>query len=216
MVINKEPIFENCLIKTTSKKLSVPEIKSLEKEIINELKETDKFTKEEKNNNDFKLDKTVNFLTDKLDFDDQVIDNSLEENIEDSLNENKEKNIFDKKDLEDQINLQISENTDLGEVDIDFVDLNELNNDIILKEMEISVPLENNSESIILKKPNEVYYEIYREARNKAKEAKKQAIIAYLEAKNIKKTYMLDDLDYSDNDIDNEIEEVSESQLNGL
>jgi hypothetical protein len=40
--------------------------------------------------------------------------------------------------------------------------------------------------------------------------------MAYLEAKNIKKLYMLDELDYSDNEIDNEIEEVSENQLEGL
>jgi hypothetical protein len=53
-------------------------------------------------------------------------------------------------------------------------------------------------ETITLKKPNQVYYEIYRTAKKKAKEAKNKAIIAFLEAKNIKKTYMLEDLDDSD------------------
>jgi len=101
-------------------------------------------------------------------------------------------------------------------LDLEMEDLDELDSGSMLKEMEIVVPLENNSGTIKLKKPNDVYYDIYKQARNKAKEAKKMAIIAYLEAKNIKKTYMLDDLDYSDNDIDNEIEEVSESQLDGL
>jgi hypothetical protein len=51
-----------------------------------------------------------------------------------------------------------------------------------------------------LKKPNQVYYEIYKQARKKAKQAKKEAIMAFLEAKNIKKTYMLEDLDESDSD----------------
>jgi len=37
-----------------------------------------------------------------------------------------------------------------------------------------------------------------KKAREKAKEAKKEAILAFLEAKNIKKTYMLDDIDESD------------------
>lgn len=74
-----------------------------------------------------------------------------------------------------------------------------------LKEVNITklnknIPLE----TIALKKPNEVYYEIYKEARKKAKEAKKSAVIAYLEARNIKKTYMLDDIDSSDNDSDND------------
>jgi len=56
---------------------------------------------------------------------------------------------------------------------------------------------------IKLKKPNEVYYEIYKQARQKAKLAKKAAVIAYLEAKNIKKTYMLDDLsDSSDEEFE--------------
>ena len=69
------------------------------------------------------------------------------------------------------------------------------------------------SEPFILKKPNDVYYKIYREARTKAKEAKKQAILALLEAKNIKKTYMLDKIDGSDEEIDDEIDNISESEL---
>ena len=59
----------------------------------------------------------------------------------------------------------------------------------------------------------DVYYKIYREARTKAKEAKKQAILALLEAKNIKKTYMLDKIDGSDEEIDDEIDNISESEL---
>ena len=66
----------------------------------------------------------------------------------------------------------------------------------ILKEVDFT--LENNLETITLKKPNQVYYEIYQKAREKAKIAKKGAIVAFLEMKNIKKTYMLDDLDESD------------------
>ena len=66
-----------------------------------------------------------------------------------------------------------------------------------LEEFNVSASLEN-LETITLKKPNQVYYEIYKIAREKAKKAKKEAILAFLEAKNIKKTYMLDDLDESD------------------
>ena len=215
MVINNEPIFENCLIKTNTKKMTTPEIQSLEKEIINELKENGKTDGDVEKNTDFKQDKTVNFL--ETESETKTIDNSLEENL-DNLEENVvEKNEIYKNDLEDKINLQISENLDLNiGLDLEMEDLDELDSGSMLKEMEIVVPLENNSGTIKLKKPNDVYYVIYKQARNKAKEAKKMAIIAYLEAKNIKKTYMLDDLDYSDNDIDNEIEEVSESQLDGL
>ena len=80
----------------------------------------------------------------------------------------------------------------------------------------VDVSLENNLETIKLKKPNHVYFELYKEARNKAKIAKRNALLAYLEAKNIKKTYMLDNLNDSDSDIDAEIDEVSESELEDL
>jgi len=67
------------------------------------------------------------------------------------------------------------------------------------------------SDEIKLRKPNEVYYEIYKVAREKAKLAKKAAIEAYLEAKNIKAKYMLDDLDESFDEDDGEyFEEASE------
>jgi hypothetical protein len=55
-------------------------------------------------------------------------------------------------------------------------------------------------ESIKLKKPNDIYYEVYRAAKEKARAARKLAFDAYLEVKKIKKTYMLDD---SDSDFSN-------------
>ena len=64
----------------------------------------------------------------------------------------------------------------------------------------------NSLESITLKKPNQVYYEIYKKAREKAKECKKAAIAAYLEAKNIKNTYMLEDNDDSDSEVESDDE----------
>ena len=84
-----------------------------------------------------------------------------------------------------------------------------------IKEVNMEVNLDE-LDSITLKNPNEVYFELYREARNKAKQAKRSAIIAYLEAKNIKKTYMLDNLNDSDSEFDAEIDEASESELEGL
>jgi hypothetical protein len=69
---------------------------------------------------------------------------------------------------------------------------------------------------IKLKKPTEVYYNMYRTAKQKAKVLKKNAIAAYLEAKQIKSAHMLEDSDsnsdidnysdnYSDNDSDNDL-----------
>jgi hypothetical protein len=67
---------------------------------------------------------------------------------------------------------------------------------------EIDPCADNSLETITIKKPNQVYYEIYKTALKKAKEIKQKAILAYLDAKNIKKTYMLDDAEDSDSDFD--------------
>jgi hypothetical protein len=55
-----------------------------------------------------------------------------------------------------------------------------------------------NGGQVTLKKHKEVLYEMYKVAKRKAQEAKKTAIRAYLEAKEIKATYMLDDLEDSE------------------
>ena len=52
-------------------------------------------------------------------------------------------------------------------------------------------------EPMRLKEPNEVYLDIYKQAREKARKAKNEAIKAYLEAKRIKELYMLDVVDSS-------------------
>lgn len=62
---------------------------------------------------------------------------------------------------------------------------------------------ENENRVIKLKNPNQVYQKLYKEAREKAKKAKKDAVLAYLELKNIKNTYMIYDTD-DENSIDDE------------
>ena len=63
---------------------------------------------------------------------------------------------------------------------------------------EVDLQIKEGSGSIELKKPNEVYYEIYRAARERAKHMRKVALEAFLEAKQIKSRYMLTDIDDSD------------------
>ena len=57
--------------------------------------------------------------------------------------------------------------------------------------------------------------EIWREARKRAKQARKTAIEAYLEAKNIKSTYMINEIDDSDSEdeIDNIVNNMESEQL---
>lgn len=67
---------------------------------------------------------------------------------------------------------------------------------------EIQFNLDELKETVQIKERNDVYYEMYREARRKAKIARGMALSSYLEAKRIKTTYMLEDIDSEDSDID--------------
>ena len=60
----------------------------------------------------------------------------------------------------------------------------------------------NYNDNISLKKPNEVYYEIYKAAYDKARQIKKAAIEAHLEAQKIKIKYNLDDIIDPNDDLD--------------
>ena len=79
-------------------------------------------------------------------------------------------------------------------------------NDIL--EINLDVDEFENLETIHLKEKTEVYYQMYKEARQKAKLAKSLALSSYLEARRIKNLYMLEDIDDSDEsdleDLENE------------
>ena len=79
-------------------------------------------------------------------------------------------------------------------------ELNEVEELIENKEpIEFEIDLENLGGDVLnLKKKNDIYYEMYREALKRAKSSKDLALTQFLEAKRIKNTYMLEDLDDSD------------------
>ena len=117
-----------------------------------------------------------------------------------------DKNNNDNNDLPEKIKgISDSENIALEIEDLDL-DMNkdlEVNEDPnLLKEVNFNSSLVNSLDTFTLKKPNQVYQEILNKAREKAREAKKQALQAYLELKEIKKTYMIDDMDDSDSELD--------------
>lgn len=113
--------------------------------------------------------------------DNEEVNNDIDqETLEDSNNEE----VCDKEDNNNESNNQNVDTLEKSENDLEEVELN----------------FDDSQESIKLKNPKDVYLEIYRVARQKAKEAKKQAIKAYLEAKKIKETYLLDEFDESDDD----------------
>jgi hypothetical protein len=85
-----------------------------------------------------------------------------------------------------------------GILDYDYVQeeqdyLEKINND--LEEITIEP---DDSETVSIKEPNEIYAEIYKAARAKAKRMRKAAIEAFLDAKKIKTQHLLDDVDSSD------------------
>ena len=59
------------------------------------------------------------------------------------------------------------------------------------------------NEELSLKNPKDVYYEIYKAAYDKARQIKKAAIEAHIEAKNLKLKYNLDDIDNSEDELEN-------------
>jgi hypothetical protein len=196
MVVSPDPFLDGCFIKKPNKKQPIKE--ELVQELVQEYEQVD-------------------------------LDNLINKSVQDLANNNTttESNIIDKENIPDfsePIDLEVSfdeplendaitktENNNIldleeANIELDVEDLEpkeEIPEDpTILKEVDLSSTLDNSLETIQLKKPNQVYYEIYQKAREKAKDAKKNAILAYLEMKNIKKTYMLDDIDESDSEFE--------------
>jgi hypothetical protein len=69
--------------------------------------------------------------------------------------------------------------------------------------VEVDFNLENlPEETVQIKKRNHIYYELYKEAKKKAKTARDLALSSYLEAKRIKNTYLLDENESDESDLD--------------
>ena len=222
MVMDQEPLFDNCLIKTTrpqylgSKQSPSNEFRIVPYENQPTTTIADNILSDNKERFSVNVENTREQI---LTGNDNVLDtNTNNINITNDLFDKKETEINS---LEQTSEIQIKEhqnttgisdkicNTETKTIQgINFDTENELN--------EIQMIVADDLETISLKPPNQVYFELYRAARAKAKVAKRNVIVAYLEAKNIKKTYMLDNFDDSDSDFDAEIEEVSESELDEL
>lgn len=154
-------------------------------------------------NQDISID-NKNTLEEVVDLEKNIDNQSLEIvrdlKVTDNTEEIKKLENIEDKDESNKLN-NSSELEETGELEI--VDANidniELENENSLKELDISlekdITLENDDENpITLKKPNDVYLEIYKNARERAKKMRQAAVEAYLEAKNIKNKYLLDDI----------------------
>jgi len=158
MVLEKKPIFENCLIKINSDKKVDDLI-----DIIND-EDTDNL---EENTDDLEITEPIREMKNNEDM------SSKPEPVAESVE--------DKNELSERRTLE------------------KINNNDTLVEFDINENL-NDLEKVHLKNPKDVYYEIYKEAKSKAKQAKLYAINAIFEANQIKKTYNLDDFAESSDD----------------
>jgi hypothetical protein len=194
MMVLNEPIFDNCLIKKSKNTTGPFEKERKDTQEIKAINEPNINTKTKKEDHLDELEAFDPFIeTNPLE--EETMENGKKEEQQEEKDEKQEEKEKEKEEKDAKLKKEL-------ETVMDPFD--EKNDD--LKEFNIS--FEPTMEPITLKKPNEVYYNLYKQARKKAKEAKKSAIIAYLEAKNIKKTYMLENLDDSDDDFDDtELEE---------
>ena len=85
-------------------------------------------------------------------------------------------------------------------------DMNETNEDE-LQEINLTLDKITDENPVSIKNKNNVYYEMYKEAKRKAKMARNLALSSYLEAKRIKNVYMLDETTDSD---DSDFENINE------
>lgn len=232
MVLNEKPLFNKCLIR-----LEKPNNKSNVEnlgETIEKVKVTDNLVHNSELSKD--LDDNVDHLSDDEAEDKTSSDVSSDVSVEvageanDEVNEsNKDDNVVKEdgiklenntsKMIEENIKLNVEEN-EKDNLTVETEIKNELTKEKEkqnqkdlekidgLEEIELNV---DNIDEIKLKKPNEVYLDIYREARKKAKLAKKEAIKAYLEAKKIKELYLLDEIDSSSSESDEDLDEEDEN-----
>ena len=205
MMVLNEPIFDNCLIKKNKNVVtnSKNDEKLLTQTIKMEPSSSGNIVPEKEN----LLDELETFDPSMLIVETNTLGEHEKEKIEKEKIEDMQNDlVIDPLKNENDLNSHDYKKKEL------LVNKNLLeDNEDDLKEFMIQV--ETTLDPITLKKPNEVYYQLYKEARKKAKEAKKLAIISYLEAKNIKKTYMLENMDDSDDDFDAEMDDLDENDF---
>ena len=198
MIVNEEEDLNNCIINIKPKQKKVENKLNLEGS-SNISKE---FSILEDQSDDLKDEK--NILEDHEELERQQ--NNLEDQEDLEIEENKKNIIEDKKNNnKNSIIDSLANNSNLyDEISDKKVFDKSIDNNLNIKEIDLDEILEE-KDKIDLKDAEMVYYEIYKAARKKAKEIKKNAIEAYLEVKKIKNQYMLNDIDDSS---ESDIEEL--------
>ena len=223
MVMNNKPIFNKCLIKTEKSKHKITSNNKLDdKQEKSVLEEANIITDNSNLEENTVEENTVEENTVE---ENTVEENTVERNVDksstkeinlekiDTVETTTQESNLEKSNTNDTLLDNIVDNTDkiLQDKEPSIKDLSteEDNNKSLekndnLEEIELKV---DDMETINIKEPNEVYLDIYKAAKQKAKAMKNEAIKAYLEAKRIKELYMLDIVDSSEDEEEDEAED---------
>jgi hypothetical protein len=211
MLIKEKQLFSKCLIKfkpptidktnpveqhpDTESDISIEDCEDVKKDILSDDHAT--LEVEESNETEHVVDETTDTITPL-----EAVEVKEEISVENIDTEESDKDKVPT-DLSQNNTSYLEDNLEKVEEKLELVIVQEesLDKNGIMNEIEILPPSEN-TDIVKLKNPNEVYMEIYKEARRKAKEAKKHAIQSYLEAKRIKSLYLLDEIESSDDDVE--------------
>ena len=219
MVLDKQETQENqCLIKRKNK----PPIESSENIVkidMAALRDTEPIDDSSENDSEVETDVVDDNVGELQEVDVQVEDsgkstsnNSSESSITTNTNTSQATSLsppegleeitltIDEKDNSNDDNTNVKGDVTLGslsDLPETFVEDTKASVEKEIKEIQVEA---EEGEIMKLKQPQEVYIEIYRTAKEKAKRLKQAAMEAYLEVKQIKTNYMLDNLDDSDDE----------------
>jgi hypothetical protein len=218
MKLEKRNLFSKCLLSTTSKSEKVSVV---QEPIQHQILDTPKYNTETlvveddisehdeeqpiNNEESIVLEDTQNTV--------EKEDVPILEQQEDNQEDNQEEILLleDKpnENAESEINIPKSEEETQGEIqeekEIDKITFNdtENNNKMFsqnLQELELCIDDLEEQDAFSINERKDIYYKMYKDARKKAKIAKELALASYLEARNIKNTYMLEDIENSDSE----------------
>ena len=235
MVVNNQPLFNKCLIKTkdnqedVNDKINLTKKESFDNKEQNEKSSDDdvenivdqkggdtNIVNEEQENKEVALEKvekvekveTKDNKTLNMNLDESVTDNKInssEENIDNVID-------IDDKNQKDNLEKTLVNNT--KEVEKKEINLEDLAFNDNLKEVDLSILNSADLETIELNKNTDKYLVEYREAKEKAKKARIIALKSLLKAKNIKDKYLLDNLEISDEEDENTTIHTSDLESN--
>ena len=216
LIIDEKPIFNSCLIKTRKK---------------DDQNEFDEGSNDKNGGDDLKTEESAllstqddNGLNNLNNTYDKVVDPvNTGEGIQNE-NKNEEPELGENKKNEEclgelkvekaakglEIKTSQTENKKVKKENVEECDDDD--DELVEVNLELPQELDSGFEKIKLQNANEVYYKMYKEAKEKAKSAKKVAVEAYLAAEEIKFTYNLVDNESDSDDSSNEGESESESE----